>query len=104
MIGDYECHITITVSGNMASVETAISKAGWVFSKIDGDPVLGKGVKAYATAYFNGNKQLDEVIGALEGAAKYINKQISLSGKVIRTKVERIEYDNQDGKAVGTTR
>lgn len=39
-----------------------IEQNGWRFSKIDGDPVLGKGVKCYATKHFSAKENVDTVI------------------------------------------
>lgn len=43
----YEAHITF-----MAPKGFQIWTNGWKFSKIDGDPVLGDGVKCYLTKHF----------------------------------------------------
>lgn len=88
----YECHITIE-SANQHMSEMKVMSVGWTFSAIDGDPVLGKGVKCYATKHFNSTKNsLEEVIAFVDFAAAAINDSVS---KVIRRKVELVVYDTR---------
>lgn len=89
----YECHVTIE-SANQYMTATKVVGVGWTFSAIDGDPVLGKGVKCYATKHFNSSKNtLDEVIAMVDFAAESINDPVS---KVVRRKVELVLYDNRE--------
>lgn len=92
----YECHITLAID-SMDYVagkdeEKAVEETGWTYSKIDGDPDLGGGVKGYATRQFNINKPLQEVLDELDA----ISRKLQHSGvKVIREKVEQVIYDRR---------
>lgn len=84
----YECQITMV--GDPAIIEPAVQEIGWIFSKIDGDPVLGPGVKCYATKMFNAKNEYNKILRNLHGAAA------SLALKEIphtRLKIERVVYD-----------
>lgn len=85
----FEMHVTLV--GNPAAIEDAVSVLGcWKFSKIDGDPVLGAGVKCYATSYDRTNEE--HAIALVQNAAEFFR----LSGlRVVRVKVERIVYDER---------
>ena len=91
----YECHVTINQREGESrdyikhSVEAT---TGWKFSAIDGDPVLGDGVKCYATKHVPVVVGIVEVIVAVESVAGAL-REIGLD--VIRTKVEFIVYDNK---------
>jgi len=88
----YECHVTIE-SVNQYMTELKVVATGWTFSAIDGDPVLGKGVKCYATKHFNSSKnKLEDVIAMVDFAAEVINDNVS---KVTRRKVELVVYDTR---------
>lgn len=90
----YECHITLELT-NIAYIEELIESMGWKFSKIDGDPVLGEGVKCYATAHFNASKNVSEVIEEMS----HVAGSLHVCGyKVIRQKVELIVYDTKRKK------
>lgn len=86
----YECHITIE-SDNPSAIEKDILECQWKFSKIDGDPVLGMGIKCYATKNFPIKFQEANVITMLESVAEYF---ITLKHKVVRSKIEKVIYDN----------
>lgn len=88
----YECHITM-LARDFAVAEMVTKTTGWTFSKIDGDPDLGEGVKCYATKHFNCDRMTkEEVIGALNDAAHLIACSMI---EVIRRKVERVIYDDR---------
>ena len=85
----YECHITMV--GEAAHLESVVKFFEWHFSKIDGDPVLGKGIKCYATKnYTVVDYTLIEVIQEMERIARGISNQ---GINIVRTKVEQIVYD-----------
>lgn len=90
----YECHITIEATGEymQQKAQELIEKRGWKFSKIDGDPVLGKGVKCYATNHFAAKKNVDEVIRNMSYLAEEL---FAASFLVIREKVELIIFDTK---------
>lgn len=86
----YECHVTM--DGDKELCEIACNDIGWKFSAIDGDPVLGKGVKCYATKHFNYKLEEEVVLEILKQAAE----EIHLMGiKVTRRKVERVLFDDR---------
>ncbi len=88
----YECHVTIE-SKDPIYTELQVNSLGWKYSSIDGDPVLGKGVKCYATKQFNATKnKLEEVIAFVHFAADSIDGETS---KVLRRKVELVVYDDR---------
>lgn len=87
----YECHITML--GHTPELEKLVKGFGWLYSKIDGDPNLGAGVKCYATIQLNvGQYTQDQVISILEEIAERLAKE---GAKVLRTKVELVVYDNR---------
>ncbi len=82
----YECHVTFMTSEGDPRI------TGWKFSAIDGDPVLGAGVKSYLTRQFKDSKPLADVIAEVEFAAA----QLRDSGlRVLRRKVEHVIYDTK---------
>jgi hypothetical protein len=87
----YECHVTLT---GMASVwaEKWIKDAGWTYSRIDGDPDLGAGVKQYATKHFNVRKSQEKIIDEMRRLAL----SLTLRGcEVLREKIELVIYDRR---------
>ncbi len=90
----YECHITL--DSNPEELERWITAFSWNFSKIDGDPTLGRGVKTYATKHYNSEiHRLEKVIEFMNNIAKKFD---GFGGaKVIRQKVELIVYDTKSG-------
>jgi len=90
----YECHITF--NDNPEKVKEVVEAAGWSFSCIAGDIVLGEGVKCYATKHFNSEKYSDTnviiiVCGfAVECRGHRLN--------VLREKVELVIFDTKSSK------
>lgn len=73
----YELHVTLT--------EPAPDHPGWHPSAIDGDPVLGDGVKHYKTAATKTEKE----------ARKWIADAKLLWPQAIRYKIEHVIYDER---------
>lgn len=93
----YECHITMAPSkGHVRdAVRYIVEALGWKFSSIEGDIVLGDGIKWYATKHFNSRKLgNDEVITQLHLTANYLKHTI----EVVRRKVELVIYDDRSDK------
>lgn len=95
----YECHVTFVDpnhtndpddSSTWAPREPVV--AGWIFSRISGDPVLGRGIKSYLTRQFKGRLPLAAVIGSVEHVAAELT---ALGFTVLRRKVERVVYDTK---------
>ncbi len=86
----YECHITML--GDPKEIEPLVKNTGWKFSAINGDPVLGNGVKCYATMLFSSLKTEEMVLGNLLLTAEALE---GLGVKVLRRKVERVIYDDR---------
>lgn len=93
----YECHVTMECpsEGDRRVAKAATEEAGWKFSVISGDIVLGNGHKAYATRHYNARLPEDRVMAMLLGTAK----ALELRGiKVVRRKVERVIFDDRSSK------
>ncbi len=45
---------------------------GWKFSQIDGDPVLGEGVKSYFTRQFRNSLHLDSIKAEVDQVAEVL--------------------------------
>lgn len=89
----YECHITVEGQNNqrMIAMKDILEGTEWSFSRIDGDPVLGPGVKSYATAHYDAEK-VDKwtCIRQMELMAYALER---VGYKVVRQKVEAIICD-----------
>lgn len=83
----YEIHITYALS---APVSKIVSLEGWSKSKIDGDPVLGAGVKHYFTKH---TKTLSEAETALKEATDFL--EVCYGVVILRTKIEHIVHDQK---------
>lgn len=86
----YECHVTI--KGDPKVEKDRVESIGWAFSAIDGDPLLGEGVKCYATKHFN--KKFSQEFVA-EWVAQASNALIMLGSHVLREKVELVLVDRR---------
>ncbi len=106
----YELHITmlgITLppQGPTAHIETSgmdvkyvqeqVEKLGWTYSRIDGDPVEGPGVKHYATRHLKSNFDRQEVLFLLNTAA---DKLREAGVNVTRKKIELVIHDSSSSK------
>lgn len=90
MTNYYECHITL--EGERSAVEQAVKSVGWKFSAIDGDPVMGKGVKCYATKHYNSKIPSEAVVAEVETTADELR---SRGCNVTREKVELVIHDTR---------
>ena len=89
----YESHLTL--NGDPVAIRAAVESIRWKFSKIDGDPVMGDGVKCYATRHFNARNSSAAVVTNLHEAAEAM---IRLGVEVTRRKVELVLYDDRSSK------
>lgn len=93
MTSYYECHLTL--EGVPATIKPLVEQIKWKFSCIDGDIVLGDGVKCYATRHFNARMpEADELKFLIDTAGVLQAQGIS----VIRRKIERVIYDDRSSK------
>lgn len=92
-ISYYEAHVTLLAEPSAA--RPLVEGLGWKFSAIDGDPVLGAGVKCYATMLFNLRIGEAEALKRLHTVAN----TLKASGlQVTRRKVEQVIYDDRSDK------
>jgi hypothetical protein len=86
----YECHVTML--GDPDKIEKDTNSIGWKFSKIDGDPILGVGIKCYATKHFPAKDVVGDVVEKVKGVSLFMR----LAGhQVLRDKVELVVYDSK---------
>ena len=93
----YECHITMeAIDSHARQVAHEFTEhMKWKFSAIDGDIVVGDGVKLYATKHFNYRLPAVKVKGELMKAARRLEKE---GVTVIRRKVELVIFDDRSTK------
>jgi hypothetical protein len=86
----FEAHITCP--REQADAVRAIGALeGWTFSQIDGDPIMGAGVKCYLSAYSTHAVRL-------LAEMRDVERSLALAGlTVLRTKVEQILFDSKTG-------
>jgi len=88
--GDWECHITIDTNNSPEAHEKLkelVELLHWRFSKIDGDPALGQGVRCYATQLYHDK---DVAVYMTVNAASFF---LSKGWIVVRRKVEHVIHD-----------
>lgn len=93
MVQYYECHITL--DGDREQLQSDVEAINWKFSAIDGDPVLGAGVKCYATKHYNERLGQRDVVNLLLDAGNKLKKR---GVTVTRQKVELVIYDDRSTK------
>lgn len=87
----FEVHITLEVSSIMLpAIETAAMYYKGRVSKIDGDPLLGAGVKTYITLHANTLSEANTKRMDLVQALRDI-KDI----KILRSKIEEVVFDER---------
>lgn len=88
---DYEIHVTYDIPLDKIEEAKTIAKYfGWHTSRIDGDPLLGVGIKFYYTRHSN---SLDMSYNFINTLVDYIGYNTQF--KLLRTKIEQIIYDRR---------
>lgn len=93
----YELHITMQEPPERREhIAGLVEKQGWTFSAIEGDPILGAGVKMYATQHLNPRHvTAEQAQGVVDFQAKVLE---GYGANVIRRKVEFVHYDARKGR------
>lgn len=87
----YECHVTYLATRE----EFLATKVdNWKPSIIDGDPILGEGVKCYLTRHYPGAESMNILKTDMEFTAREL---LSRGLKVLRSKVELVVWDTKAG-------
>ncbi len=85
----YECHLTF--KDDPLKVKEYIEAIKWKFSCIDGDIILGEGVKCYGTMHYSISKYFEaEIVKIVNDLA---DTCIELGLNCIRKKVELVLFD-----------
>lgn len=92
---DFECHITIQASADeVEPLEKLIDTfPEWSFSRIAGDPVLGRSTFCYATAHFS-RKEL--AMFQTVTMAALLESMFT----VVRRKIEEVVWDSRKHQGV----
>lgn len=92
----YECHLTLRAAPDeKAYIKDLVERLGWKFSAIEGDIVMGAGVKYYATRHFNFRNTEETVLGYLHTTGDTLHDR---GVGVERRKVELVAYDDRSSK------
>lgn len=89
----FECHITML--GDPSFIRPKVEALKWKFSVIDGDPVLGSGVKCYATRLSKESLGADRVLEQLLHTAATLAWE---GCEILRRKVEMVIYDDKTSR------
>lgn len=86
----YELHITM--DGSKEILEPLVNRMPnrWTFSAIDGDPIMGKGVKCYATKHYRISVTRNQVMGHLIQAVNFLKQRNVV---ITREKIELVLHD-----------
>lgn len=85
----YECHITFM--GEIRH-EALVRALKWKFSKIDGDPTLGAGIKCYATRQYSCRRPQQLIQNTMDAIAVKMRMQ---GAQVLRQKIEKVVFDQR---------
>lgn len=89
---EYEAHVTVDFRGQPSHLKAFIKSRDWHHSAIDSDPLLGEGVKHYATTHYPIRTSREKV----EEACLEMAAQLKRAGyKVLRAKVELVLFDRR---------
>lgn len=86
----YELHVTLEAAKqDWPRLKADVENLGWKFSAIDGDPILGPGVKCYATKHLHQSPEVwpESIVRRAALALK------QWGWTVTREKVELVLYD-----------
>jgi hypothetical protein len=84
----FEAHITLPRESSVKVGKMADS-TGWMFSAIDGDPLMGKRAYCYLTAYDTSGNDLLRRMRIVADALRFCGVE------VLREKVEQILFDTK---------
>ena len=91
----YECHITLEHEPQgHRTLQSVIEEMCWKFSAIDGDPVLGRGTKCYATKHYPARMDQEVIKWKVQDAADELRQK---GFQVVREKVELVLWDSKQG-------
>jgi len=86
----YECHITFT--GDALEGEAAVKYVRWKWSHIAGDPIMGAGVRQYATMHYNVRKDKDWIWQRMQDIRTFLD---TAGLPVSRCKIEVVLMDER---------
>jgi len=89
----FELHITMV--GDDDKIRYHTLARGGKYSRIDGDPILGAGIKQYATFHTESENPADVINITKELAEAFSMPEV----RVLRFKVEEIIFDSSRGDA-----
>tara|TARA_R110000782_G_scaffold148701_2_gene241431 strand:+ start:136 stop:456 length:321 start_codon:yes stop_codon:yes gene_type:complete len=82
----YEVHITFIGPLNETPPRP------WKYSQIDGDPVLGEGIKAYLTRQYKGGTEKMLMINDIEITSVWLKR---IGHTILREKIEDVIFDTK---------
>ncbi len=83
----------ITLHGNKDYIKPLVEESGWIFSCIDGDIILGEGVKCYATMHYSHTRfELQDIIDKVQWVANSLRRFDII---VLREKVELVIWNTR---------
>jgi|WetSurMetagenome_2_1015567.scaffolds.fasta_scaffold633112_2 hypothetical protein len=91
----YECHITFVAPKQNGKELEELTQ--WKFSQIDGDPVLGSGIKSYLTKHYPARITTDFIISQMDDIAI---QMLNFNYEVLRQKIELVVYDTKQNSEI----
>ena len=82
------------MEGDPNRIESTLENTSWKFSKIDGDPKLGRGVKCYATKQYNMKISQEFIVSAMNTISTAI--QGATGCVILRKKIELVVFDERN--------